>query len=319
MTTASSPSGRSGLALRSNRMRNSAWVGAAKCAPVLVVAIAALRWIIGASPAAAVTSSRVLGSTGALGALTRAAVVTGQSSARVGIELVPRQVFGKGQPTIKGSGGFNLATGQGHIQLRETTGIESIEFVTKALYVREPPSTRGQSLPAGKTWISAGLTESPAPGSSIPLFVDQVESVNAGFVLDEVMWGAVGAKLVGAGSPTGSGAAQYSVTVDLRRAAANATGAIAPAFSQAVGYQISSLSQGSGGQATMNVRAWVSDSGRVVKLLSSPPGSGVGSIGVTFSGFGSTVRVTAPQTSACVDIAALTAGGEQENGLGDVA
>jgi hypothetical protein len=69
----------------------------------------------------------------------------------------------------------------------------------------------------------------------------------------------------------------------------------------------------------IRVRVWVAPSGRVVRVQSSPPGSGVGEITETYSRFGSQVSVAPPPASQIVDIATLNPGGEQENGLGDVA
>lgn len=256
---------------------------------------------------------------GALKAVHDAAATTARSSASIAVELDPGALFGVAQAPVSGSGDFDFGATQGRIQLREASGTETVIFVPQALFVREPSSGGGGVLPAGKTWISAGLTERPAPGSSIPQFVDQAEAVNADLVLHEVAWGAVTAAPLGTARVGGAPAQGYAVTVDLRQAAGNATGPAAPAFSQAAGYQMASLVAAPAGSARMHVVVWVGPGGRVVRLQSSPPGSGVGSVKVTLSGFGVAVRVAPPRPPVTVDIASLSGTAEQEKGLGDIA
>jgi hypothetical protein len=257
--------------------------------------------------------------TGDLAAVTNAATLTSQSTAKVQLDLVPGAIFGVRQPTVAGDGAFDFASRVGKVSLRESTGTETVVYIPEALYVHEPPSHGPSSLPAGKTWISVGLAEIPAAGSSIPQFVDQAEAVNAGFLLDEIAWGTVSARRNGQNEIGGSSASSFRVTVDLRQAAANASGPTAPVFGRAVGYQIAALATGTGAAAAMHATVWTGSNGRIVRIQSSPPGSGVGSTTLTFLAGRPKSTVGAPPSAKVVDIASLTPGGEQESGLGDVA
>jgi hypothetical protein len=249
-----------------------------------------------------------------------AAATADRSIARVAVTLVPGQVFGVRQPPVEGTGLFDFSSSRGRVQLRESSGTETLLFAPQALYVREPPSRGPSALPAGKSWIAVGLTEAPAPGSSIPQFVDQAEAVNPGLVLAEVALGAVTATALSDGAPARTATA-YVVTVDLRRALSGAPGAVTPAFARAVGDQIGSVARGPGETARVRIRLWVGATGRVARLQFSPPGSGVGRIEVTFTRSASarSLAVSPPPAAQTVDIASITPGGEQESGLGDVA
>jgi hypothetical protein len=256
----------------------------------------------------------------ALQAVTAAAATTSRGTGSVAVRLVPGAVYGQRQPAVRGTGTFDFAAGAGRMELRESSGREKVLFVPQAIFVREPPPVSGASpLPAGKAWVSASLSEKPGTGSGLPQFVDQVEAVNAGFVLNEIKWGAIAAKPLGVEQVGATVAREYGVTLDLHRAQSSATGSAAPAFSQVVGYQVESLP--SKAKTTVEVRAhvWVAETGRVVQVEWSPPGSGVGTTNIRVSGLHTPVQVSLPPTSQTVDVATLSPAGEQESGLGDIA
>lgn len=256
---------------------------------------------------------------GPLRQVVAAAIATGRSSARVGITLVPGPVFGVRPPSVTGVGLFDFASGRGRVQLREASGTETLRFVPEAFYVREPPSRGPSGLPVGKSWIAVGLAEVPGPGSSIPQFVDQAEAVNPALVLAELARGARTAKPTA--HSTGSSSPEYAVAVDLRRAASTTAGPATAAFVRAVGDQISAVARGTGGAAVMELKVQLGGGGRVTRVEFSPPGSGIGRVALAFSDAVPTraLQVARPPASETVDIAAITAGGEQESGLGDVA
>jgi hypothetical protein len=269
-----------------------------------------------ASPATLAAPS----SSEALQAVTDAAAATSRGTGSVSVRLVPGTVYGQRQPTVRGTGTFDFAAGEGRIELRESSGREKVLFVPQAIFVREPPPVSGASpLPAGKPWVSASLSEKPGAGSGLPQFVNQVEAVNAGFVLDEIKWGAIAAKPLGVEQVSPTKGREYRVTLDLHKAQSSATGSAAPTFSQVVGYQVASLSSKS--KTTVEVRAhvWVAETGRVVQVEWSPPGSGVGTTSISVSGLHAPVQVSQPPTSQTVDVATLSPAGEQESGLGDIA
>jgi hypothetical protein len=220
---------------------------------------------------------------------------------------------------VHGAGSFDFATGNGTVTLRGDAGTENVLFLPRAIFVRQPPPASGASpLPAGKSWVSAGLNEKQGAGSSLPQFVDQVEVVNASLVLNEIRWGAVAARALGEKQIGARSARGFVVTVDLRRD--QTTGGLAgPTFAQVVGYQVGALSSKTAASAEERVTVWVSDPGRVVRVEWSPPGGGVGTTSITLSDRRRALRVRPPPSSKTVDVAVLGPAGEQEGGLGDVA
>ena len=271
------------------------------------------------APSSTATTTGLSAASPEVRAVVQAAADTGRLTETVALDLTPGRLLGKSQPSISGRGTYDLSAIQGKVELRESTGTEQVVFIPQALYVREPPPATGASaLPAGKSWISAGLNEKPGPGSPIPQFVNQVEAVNAALLLDEIAWGTVKAVPEGTAQLGAATTHRYAVTVDLRKAANGAPASKATTFSQSVGYQISALSPRSG-DAKTHVTVWIDDQGHVARLQSTPPGSGVGSVSITLSHYGARVRAPVPPSSKVVDIANLSPGGESESGLGDVA
>jgi hypothetical protein len=187
------------------------------------------------------------------------------------------------------------------------------------MFVRQPPPASGASpLPAGKSWVSAGLNEKQGAGSSLPQFVDQVEVVNASLVLNEIRWGAIAARALGTKEVEARSARGFAVTVNLRRVQST-VGLAGPTFAQVVGYQVGALASRTAASAEERVTVWVSDPGRIVRVEWSPPGGGVGTTSITLSDRHLDLSVRPPPASQTVDVAVLGPAGEQEGGLGDVA
>jgi hypothetical protein len=249
-----------------------------------------------------------------------AAAATSGSIGQVSVDLVPAAVLGRRPPSIRGSGAFDLARSRGTVVLHGASGTEKVVFLPHAVFIRQPPPSSGANpLPAGKSWVSAGLNESPGSGSGLPLFVDQVEVVNVGVLLDEIRWGAVTAKAVSGATGGSTPAQEYAVTVDLGRARAEASGPRARDLVRVAGYQIEALGNPNASSAKVRVRVWVAPGGHIVELQWSPPGGGVGTTSISLSDLRSRPHVTAPPPSQTVDVATLSPAGEREGGLGDVA
>jgi len=256
-----------------------------------------------------------------LAAVKAAAAGTQSQTAQVAMRLAATTVFGVASQPITGTGSFDFRAGRGSETLNEPSGVESVIFEPASLFVRQPPTAAGagtSGLPRGKSWISAGLTESPSLGTNFPQFVVQAEGTNPVFLLDLVAWGAVSAAPIGrvAGAP--ASARGFVVDVDLARAQTAATGPSGPALARAIGYEIGSLATGASTSAkSFVVRVWV-DGSKVVELAGSPPGSGVGVTTMSLSSFGTSVHVDPPPSSKVADIVSLSPGGERENrGGGD--
>jgi hypothetical protein len=271
----------------------------------------------GGGPAHAVDQGPVPPS---LRALSDAAAATGRGSGTVTVELIPATVLGRRPPSVRGTGAFDFARNRGTVELSGAAGSEKVVFLPQAMFIRQPrPASGASPLPAGRSWVSAGLNETPGPGSGLPLFVDQIEVVNVALILDEIRWGATDARPLGNKPVGGTSATGYAVTVNLRRAQSAARGLDGPALARVLGYQVAALAPKNSTSATVRVGVWVGQAGRVVQVEWSPPGGGVGTTSITVSALHGGVRADAPPPSQTVDVATLTPAGEKEGGLGDVA
>jgi len=250
----------------------------------------------------------------ALSAVTEALEATTTTSATVGFDLSPSQVFGPAQAPIVGTGSFDFVAADGHAQLQQPTGPEAVVFLPASVFVHQ--ANGPTILPRGKSWVSAGLTET-ALATNFPQFVIQAEALNPVFLLQQAVWGAVAAAPLGPSTVDGRATQGYLVTVDLSRVTTAASGPAAAAFVRATGYQLNALSTTiPAGSTTDQVRVWVDDAGRVVRYQASPPGAGAGTISVTLGSFGTPVRVSPPSRKVVADIASLSPGGERENAGG---
>jgi hypothetical protein len=289
---------------------------------VVIVAVAALLSAlaaVGSANGAAAAAPPPPASVG-VRTVTDAAATTARGAGAASIDLVPGSVLGQRPRAVRGAGEFDFATGEGRVTLRGSAGAEQVLFLPRAMFVRQPPPASGASpLPAGKSWVSAGLNEKQGTGSGLPQFVDQVEVVNAGLVLNEIRWGAIAAKPIGTKQVGARSARGFVVTVDLRRAQATGAGLGGPTFAQVVGYQAGALTAKSTSTAAVRVDVWVSDAGRVVRVQWSPPGGGVGTTSITLSALHRAFHFNPPPSSQTVDVAILGPAGEQEGGLGDIA
>jgi len=228
----------------------------------------------------------------------------------VSLRLDSAAVFGGTPKPIPGRGLFDFVSSRGEAELDRPGGSERLIFLADSVFVAQPQP--GTLLPAGKVWISAGLTEQSL-ATNFPQFVTQVESLNPALMLSELEWGAVSAAPTEA--PRGSQTHSYSVKVDLARSQSQAAGPSGQAFRQAIGYQLAETS-GAAVPTQVTVEVGIDSRGRVVLLRSSPPGAGIGTVTLAMSGFGAPVTVAQPARAQVVDISSLAPGGERENAGG---
>jgi hypothetical protein len=259
-------------------------------------------------------------SSAALLAIAGATTSTASSTAAVAYRLVGAHVFGPSVAPVAGSGSFDLARGVGEASLHQPTGTQLVVFTPQVVFTQVPKDGRA-ALPKGKLWLSADLTGSESVNTNFPQFVVQAESVNPLLYLDELAWGAVRATPIGSTSASSGAARGYRVSVDLQKALGHSTGSSQSDAAMVVAIQSELTFLGSNTASSsrqLDLRVWISSSGRLVKLEASPPGAGVGSVSISLSKFGTPVSVASPSLTRVVDIAALTPSGEREsNGGGD--
>ena len=206
-------------------------------------------------------------------------------------------------PVISGSGSFDLAQATGEASFSSPSGAESLVFQPDTLF-DEPAPSQAVLLPHGRPWIRAQLNEK-LHGSLVAQFLLRCEARDLGFLLAEVAWGArtaapLGPRVVGHASATG-----YLVKVDLKRAAAAATGPRAAGFVRTAKLLA---------RPDQTVFVWVDRSGRIVALRASVPASGIGTTLMTITSFGTlAVHPVPPTRDQIVDLAALTAAGDHDH------
>jgi hypothetical protein len=251
--------------------------------------------------------------------VTAAATATMRSTSAVRIVLQGASVDGAAPPPVIGTGAFDFPKSTGSINLAVpapggTVAVHRTLFLPTVVYVR-PPSAAAASLPAGKEWIVASLTQIESNAVNFPQFVLQEEGLSPLLELQQLIWGAVSATPTAARSFAGAPAQGYVVRVDLRQAEAAASGPAGTALLLAIKTELSAFGPvGSRtSRALVTEKIWLQQ-GRVVALQLSPPGAGVGVTTTTLSRYGTRVRVSPPPVSSVVDIASLTPSGEQESG-----
>ncbi|HKF74927.1 MAG TPA: hypothetical protein VKF59_02195 [Candidatus Dormibacteraeota bacterium] len=279
-----------------------------------MAALAALVAMVGAacsgsaSPARAAVPAR--SSAQALAAVRGAAAATLTETASISIALDGATVFGGSPAAVTGTGAFDFRALRGALTLRPAGAakVEPVVFAPGGVYVR--PAAGTASLPPGKTWIAADLSEAAGPlGATTPSFVLQAESINPALTISELLWGAVSAAEVSQEAVAGAPATRYDVTVDLRTALANASGTAGLPFALALQAEAAALR----GAPAPPVRVWLTSDGRLLRMELSPPGAGVGRARTTLSGFGLQVSADPPPGGQVVEFTALSPAGEREN------
>jgi hypothetical protein len=211
-------------------------------------------------------------------------------------------------PVVTGSGSFDLRRAAGKVVVQNPHGFESVIFEPAGVFDRPAPDGPG-SLPKGRPWIRAdyddGLTLDGAPP-----FLLACESADIGFFLAEAAWGARTAVPLGRPVVNHAPATGYLVHVDLERAVAAATGPRAQGFVR-IAKLLKRIGWRGGRGSHQTMRLWVDRSGRVVAVRASLPLSGISDTVMTITRFGGlAVDPASPARNQVVDLAALTAGGD---------
>jgi hypothetical protein len=257
---------------------------------------------------------------GVLDGVPAAAARTLSTTARVSFSLDRASVFGSTRAPVFGHGAFDFSVGSGRevIDLPELRhqepGTEHVIFLPGRVYL-QPRASGGGVLPRGKHWLAVTLTGAESVRTNFPNFIGQVEGVNPGLLLQEILWGAT--QVAPIRQPPSNKAVRargYAVSIDLARALGRAGGTASVASSLAIQEQLTA--RGSTGRSRIWVFAWIDRTGRVVQLEGELPGSGTGTALVELSSFGTGAPVSLPAAAQVVGIGSLTPSGERENNGG---
>jgi hypothetical protein len=225
-------------------------------------------------------------------------------------------VFGKARATVFAKGAFVFRTGLGYERIdlpavkRQGAARAYLVFLPTQFYF-ERRSSAGTVLYNGKSWVSAALTGAESVHTIAPRFVEQVESLTPQLLLDEIVWGGEAASHVGEPVVNHVPLSEYRVTVNLKRALSAATGPSSGAMRVAIEEELAALrvSRAPSRSPSVPVTVWVDGPGRVVRLQAALPGSGVGTISMSLSGFDVKLATSLPPPSQVLDITALTPSG----------
>lgn len=251
-------------------------------------------------------------SAAALAAVQGAAAGALSRTATISMTLSGGALFGASASRVDATGAYDFSALRGAVTFTPAGSrtSEPVVFTPAAVYVRPPAG--GGLLPAGKTWTVADFTDPEALTSNFPRLIPQAESVNPALTVGQLLWGGTAAAPAGHETIGGQDAAGYAVTLDLSRAADAVTGPARVPFARALATEVVALGAPAK-PATLVVRVWVSAAGRLVRVVAAPPGTGVGTVTTTLSGFGVRVRADPPPAAQVVDVLQLGPTGEREN------
>jgi hypothetical protein len=252
----------------------------------------------------------------ALAAVQGAAAGALSRTAAISMTLSGGALFGAPASRVDATGTYDFGAQRGALSFTPSGSrtSEPVVFTPTAVYVRPPAG--GGLLPAGKSWTVADFTDPEALTSNFPQLIAQTESINPALTLGQLLWGGSAAAPAGRQTIGGQDVARYAVTVDLTRAADAVTGPARIPFARALATEVVALggSQDSPAKpATVTVSVWVSAGGRLARVMATPPGTGVGTVTTSLSGFGAAVRADPPPAAQVIDVLQLTPSGEREN------
>jgi hypothetical protein len=286
------------------------------CAALLIVAlalVAAGRWSA-PSPQTAATAFGP-GSPQALAAVRAAAGSASQGAATFSMALTRATVFGAHPSSATASGTFDYSTQQGTVAIAAagSASPQLVVFTPQVVYLN-PASAQGSQL-GGRPWKAVRFSDSSTLTKNLPDFVSQVESLNPALTLGELVWGSTAASLSGPDAVDGQPATRYEVMVQPAQALVNAPGG-EPGLAQALESQVSALARSAPAGpafATFPARAWLSESGRLLRAELSPPGAGTGTMVLTIGAPIAALSFQPPAADQVVDLSSLIPSGEREN------
>jgi hypothetical protein len=288
------------------------------CATLLLVTLALVATGRASGPSGAipaVASAAGPGSPQALEAVRAAAGSASKGTAGFSMTLTRATVFGSPPASASATGTFDYSGRRGTVAIGVAGrgSPELVVFTPEAAYLH--PATSGGSQLGGRPWKAVRFSDSSTLAKNLPDFVGQIESLNPALTLSELVWGSTAARVSGPDIVGGQAATRYEVTVQPAQALVNAPGA-EPALALALESQVSALSRSAPAGptfASFPARAWVSESGRLLKVELSPPGAGAGTMELTIGSPIAPFHLQPPPADQVVDLSSLIPSGEREN------
>jgi len=180
-----------------------------------------------------------------------------------------------------------------------------LDILPTRLLVAPSPLPAGV-LPEGKFWISTPLTGRVDAVMSRQLTA-QAEGLTPELALDELAWGAQAVSFAGERVVDHVPMREYRVSVNLAKALSAARTAGRGAIAAAIEHEVDALgsSHTGGHPPSLSVTAWVNGSGYVARLMTTVPGSGLGTTSFSLSNFSAKVPRNLPLPTQTVALRSL--------------
>ncbi len=250
------------------------------------------------------------GQAGPLGAAKGAASRTLKQRATTSFTLIGATAFGPSDKPVVGRGVFAFPEQLGYsVVALPASGSRPpapayLVFLPATVYLM--PAAGASRLGNGKSWVSVPLA-SPSPfRTAFPRLAAQIQGLNPGLLLNEIVWGGTAATRVGSEVISHIPLTKYVVRVDLARALSAAKGPAAQTMRLAIQEQAAAESRGHA-PATVPISIWVNGSGLVARLQTSVAGSGLGTSSIALTGFGASFRKSVPPRTQIASITVIPA------------
>lgn len=257
-------------------------------------ALASLALVLGGCGSSAEPSRQVLNAVGKT--LSLPGVAYTATFAR------PR-LFGSSVRVLGGNAVYDLADGIGYeaLSLRVQNGLARtlyLDFLPAGFYLAPAPAPAGV-FPAGKSWIAVTLARTPSTRANDRL-ASQATGLAPELALDEIAWGARSASSLGSTVVGHIPMSEYRVSVNLTKALSAARAARRPALAAAIASELRATPSG-----RISLKVWVNGPGYIAKVEAPVPGSGLGTVSFSFTGFTAGFKHTRPLPSQTVSVASL--------------
>lgn len=258
--------------------------------------------------AAACTLAGCGGSSDPLGAVLSAARSTLSQNAQLTLTLRGAAVLGGAPAAVVAKGAFAFPAGLGYEAVQvpaargRAPGTSYLVFRPAEVDVDPPVHT---ALPRGRLWIAAAFPRSGAPDPRWPGLAEGLEGLSPQLLVEEIAWGATAASSLGQRVIDHVPSTEYAVSVDLERALAAASGPAAGAMRPAIREELAALRTGRS-SPSLRIAVWVDGPGRIARLQATVPGSGLGTVSMSLSGFGVGIPASLPAAAQTVAVGSLS-------------